>query len=72
MSDFKRAKELNRAYQFYSLMDPRARRNLRRRVQRLARKIDPMLPETDARIVMILDHISLRTGINPRWKRKAD
>ena len=64
-----------RAYQLmaesrgYHLQDPQWQRNFRGRVNNLAGQYDATSEKADPNIVMIIDHIALRTRMVPKWEK---
>ena len=53
----------------YHLMDAQWKVNFRGRVNNLAGQYDPTNEKSDQNIVMAIDHISMKTGIHPKWKQ---
>lgn len=67
MNQEERARQLFEQLDEYHLKDFRWQQNFKRRMNRIARTIDPTSEDSPTIVVMFFDHISLRTGLNITW-----
>ena len=63
-----RALKLKDQSREYHLQDPRWQKNFRARVNRLVKHHNPSTTDNHL-LIMIVDHIAMKTGMAPRWKK---